>query len=59
MGLLKSVQNGSCIEFRVEMKFENNKEKVLKNQTNNHHVQKDNFEFIEGGDHEAQDHYSL
>ncbi len=41
------------------MKFENNKEKMLKNQTNNHHVQKDNFEFIEDGDHEAQDHYSL
>ncbi len=53
------VQNGSCIEFRVEIKFENNKEKMLKNQTNNHHAQKDNFEFIEDGDHEAQDHYSL
>ncbi len=32
---------------------------MLKNQTNNHHAQKDNFEFIEDGDHEAQDHYSL
>ncbi len=32
------VQNGSCIEFRVEIKFENNKEKMLKNQTNNHHA---------------------
>jgi hypothetical protein len=31
---------------------------MLKNQTNNHHVQKDNFEFVENGDHEAQDHYS-
>jgi hypothetical protein len=53
------VQNGSCIEFRVEIMFENNKENMLKNQTNNHHAQKDNFEFIEDCDHEAQDHCSL
>jgi hypothetical protein len=33
------VQNGSCIEFKVEVKFGNNEVKMLKNQTNNHHVQ--------------------
>jgi hypothetical protein len=33
-GLLKGiVQNGSCIEFRVEVKFGNNEVKMLKNQT--------------------------
>jgi hypothetical protein len=31
---------------------------MLNNQTNNHHVQKDNFKFIKDGDHEAQYHYS-
>jgi hypothetical protein len=40
------MQNGSCIEFRVEVKFGNNEVKMLKNQTNNHHVQKDIFEFL-------------
>jgi hypothetical protein len=49
------VQNGSCIKFKVEVKFGNSKIKMLKNQTNNHHVQKDTFEFIEDGDQEAQD----
>ncbi len=34
------MQNGSCIEFEVELKFGNNEIKMLKNQTNNHHVQK-------------------
>jgi hypothetical protein len=53
------VQNGSCIEFVVEAKFGNNEVKMIKNQTNNHHVQKDIFEFIEDGDHEAQDQCSL
>jgi hypothetical protein len=53
------VQNGSRIEFGVEVKFGNNEVKMLKNQTNNHHVQKDTFEFIENGDHEAQDQCSL
>jgi hypothetical protein len=33
--------------------------KMLKNQTNNHHVQNDTFEFVEAGDHEAQDQCSL
>ncbi len=33
------MQNGSCIEFKVEVKFGNNEVKMLKNQTNNHHVQ--------------------
>jgi hypothetical protein len=33
--------------------------KILKIQTNNHHVQKDNFEFVEDDDHEAQDRCSL
>ncbi len=32
---------------------------MLKNQTNNHDVQKDTFEFIEDGDHETQDQCSL
>jgi hypothetical protein len=53
------VQNGLCIEFRVEVKFENDEIKTLKNKTNNHLVQKNIFEFIEDGDHEAQDQYSL
>jgi hypothetical protein len=30
------VQNGSCIEFGIEMKFVNNETKMLKNQTSNH-----------------------
>ncbi len=34
------MQNGSCIEFRVEMKFGNNEVKMLKNHKNNHHVQR-------------------
>ncbi len=41
------------------MKFENNEVKMLKNQTNNHHVQKDKFEFVEDDEYEAQDQYSL
>ncbi len=41
------------------MKFGNNEVKMLKNQTNNHHVQKDIFEFVEDHDHEAQDQCSL
>jgi hypothetical protein len=41
------------------MKFGNNEVKMLKNQINNHHVQKDIFEFIKNDDHEAQDQYSL
>ncbi len=49
------VQNGSCIEFGIEVKFMNNEIKILKN----HHVQKDNFEFVENGYHEAQDQCSL
>ncbi len=53
------MQNGLCIKFGVEMKFENNEIKMLKNQTNNHCVQKDTFEFVEDGDHEAQDQCSL
>ncbi len=53
------MQNGSCIEFGVEVKFGNNEVKMLKNQTSNHHVQKDIFEFVEDGDHEAQDQCSL
>jgi hypothetical protein len=53
------VQNGSCIEFGVEVKFGNNEVKMLKIQTNNHRVQNDTFEFIEDGDHEAQDECSL
>jgi hypothetical protein len=53
------VQNESCILFRVEVKFGNNEVKMLKNQINNHHIQKDIFEFIEDGDHEAQDQCSL
>jgi hypothetical protein len=32
---------------------------MLKNQINNHHVQKDIFEFIKYGDHESQDQSSL
>jgi hypothetical protein len=47
------VQNGSCIEFGVEMKFGNNEVKMLKNQPNNEHVQKYTFEFVEDDDHEA------
>jgi len=53
------VQNGSCIEFKIEVKFVNNKIKMWRNQTNNHHVQKDNFGFVENGYHEAQDQCSL
>jgi hypothetical protein len=53
------MQNGSCIAFKVEMKFENNEIKMLKNQINNHHVQNDTFEFVEDGDHETQDQCSL
>ncbi len=53
------MQNGSCIKFGVEVKFGNNEVKMLKNQTNNHHVQKDTSEFVEDGDHEAQDQCSL
>jgi hypothetical protein len=53
------MKNQSCIEFGVEAKFGNNEIKMLKNQTNNHHVQKDNFEFIEDGDHEVEDQCSL
>jgi hypothetical protein len=41
------------------MKFGNNEAKMLKNQTNNHHVQKAIFEFVEDGDREAQDQCSL
>ncbi len=41
------------------MKFENDEIKMLKNQTNNHDVQKKTFESIEDGDHEAQDQCSL
>ncbi len=41
------------------MKFGNNEVKLLKNQTNNHHVQKNTFGFVEDGDHEAQDQCSL
>ncbi len=41
------------------MNFENNEVKMLKNQTNNHHVQKDNFEFVEDDEYETQDQYSL
>ncbi len=52
------MQNGSCTEFRVEVKFGNNEVEMLKNQINNHHVQKDTFEFIEDDDHEAQDQCS-
>jgi hypothetical protein len=32
---------------------------MQKNQTNNHHVQKDNFEFVKDDDYETQDQYSL
>jgi hypothetical protein len=53
------VQNGSCIEFGVEVKFRNNEIKMLKNQTNNEHVQTDILEFVEDSDHEAQDQCSL
>jgi hypothetical protein len=53
------VQNESCIEFEVEVKFGNNEIKMLKNQTKNHHVQMDTFEFVEDGDQEAQDQCSL
>jgi len=53
------VQNGSCIEFGVEMKFGSNEVKMLKNQTNNHYGQKDIFEFVEDDDHESQDQCSL
>jgi len=53
------VQNGSCIEFEVELKFWNNEGKLQKNQTNNHHVQNNTFEFIEDGDHKTQDQCSL
>jgi len=53
------MQNGSCTEFGVEVKFGNNEVKMLKNQINNHNVQKDTFEFIEDDDHEAQDECSL
>jgi hypothetical protein len=39
--LLKGLcKNQSCIEFGVEVKFGNNEIKMLKNQTNNQHVQK-------------------
>ncbi len=51
--------NGSCIEFRIEVTFGNNEMKMVNNQINSHHVQKDNFEFIENGDHGAQDQCSL
>jgi hypothetical protein len=53
------MQNGSCIEFGVEMKFGSNEVKMLKNQTNNHHVQKDILEFVEDGDHESEYQCSL
>ncbi len=53
------MQNGSWIEFKVEVKFGNSEIKMLKNQTNNHHVHKDTFEFVEEGDQEAQDQCSL
>jgi hypothetical protein len=53
------MQNESCIEFGVKVKFGNNEVKMPKNQTNNHHVQKDIFELVEDGDHEAQDQCSL
>ncbi len=32
---------------------------MQKNQTNNHHVQNNTFEFIEDGDHKTQDQCSL
>jgi hypothetical protein len=32
---------------------------MLKNQTNNHHIQKNTFGFVEDVDHEAQDQCSL
>ncbi len=41
------------------MKFGDNEAKMLINQTNNHHVQKDTFEFVEDGDHETQNQCSL
>jgi hypothetical protein len=55
------VQNESCIEFEVEVKFGNNEIKMLKNQTNNHHVQKDIFEFVEVGTkkHKINVHYEV
>ncbi len=49
------MQNGPCIEFRIEVKFGKNEVIFLKNQTNNHHAQKDTFEFVKDGDHETQD----
>ncbi len=43
------------------MKFGNNEIKMLKNQTNNHHVQKDIFEFVEMGtmNHRINVHYEV
>jgi hypothetical protein len=59
-GLLKGLcKVGHGIKFIVEVKFGNNEVKMLKNQINNHHVQKDTFEFIEDDDHETQDQCSL
>jgi hypothetical protein len=53
-GLLKGLcKMGHALKFGVEVKFGNNEVKMLKNQTNNHHIQNDTFEFIEDGDHEA------
>jgi hypothetical protein len=43
------------------VKFGNNEIKMLKNQTNNHHVQKDNVEFVEMGsmNHKITIHYEV
>ncbi len=48
-----------ALSLELKWSLGNNEIKMLKNQTNNHHVQKDNFEFIKDGDHETQYQCSL
>jgi len=49
------MQNGSCIEFRVEVKFGNNEIKNAKKSNKQSSCTKWFFEFIENNDYETQD----
>jgi hypothetical protein len=50
-GLLKGLcKMGHALSLEMKWNLGIMKVKMLKNQTNNHHVRKDTFEFIEDGD---------
>ncbi len=59
MGLLKGLcKMGHALSLELKWSLGITK-KIVKESNKQSHVQKDNFEFVEHGDHEAQDHCPL